>query len=77
MKTIKIRPYKSDDIKQASSICSVLFDNYLFEDSTGKELTNFLIDAGIIPRFSTPGFFVAEENGNIAGIVVLKWENDD
>jgi len=75
MGKIKIRAYSSNDIKQASSICSILFDNYLFTDPSGEELTNFLIDAGIIPRYSPPGFFVAEENGNIAGIIVLKWKS--
>lgn len=77
MATICIRPFETKDIDEVIGILSWSFQNK-FQNLTGlsmEELPDFVKRTGVILSEPFDGYFVAEEEKKILGVMVLEWKN--
>jgi ribosomal protein S18 acetylase RimI-like enzyme len=72
---ILIRDFKPHDLSQVANILASSFLEMYNKivKLQEVELANFIIETGEVPPDSYPGYIVAEENGEIQGLVILSW----
>lgn len=73
---VDIRQFKESDLNQVTDIISTAFLNKFQKTISleGEELSEFLVDLGIIPSTSFSGYFIAEINNRIVAVLILSWK---
>jgi ribosomal protein S18 acetylase RimI-like enzyme len=73
--TLNIRNFSDDDLSQVADLIASSFkeDFNRIVKLPDDELAKFIIDVGDVFPFSFPGYIVAERNGEIAGVMILRW----
>ncbi|MBD3252260.1 GNAT family N-acetyltransferase [Candidatus Pacearchaeota archaeon] len=76
IENINIREFQKKDLGQVVDICVYAFYKKFHKTLNLKkeDLANFLIDLGIVPSFSQPGYFIAEIDDKIIGVLILSWK---
>lgn len=72
---INIRPFQTPDLMQIADIMVISFKEKFQKLSImdQRQLSDFLIKIGAIYPYPFQGYFVAEYNGSILSVMVLKW----
>ena len=75
MDNLVIRPFKPDDTEQLAAITahSFMHDWLRIVDLPEEQMAQFLIETGEISPYPFEGYMVAEKNGDILGLIRLKW----
>ena len=70
-----IRDFKPQDLSQVAHILASSFKEMYLKivKLSEEEMTNFIIETGEVPLYAYPGYMVAEENGEILGLIMLSW----
>lgn len=73
--SLVIRNFKPGDLKQTASIMASSFrDDYLkLVNLPEDKMVDFLIETGEAFPHSFPGYIVAEKNGELLGLIILRW----
>lgn len=77
MVNVCIRPFETKDIDEVIEILTWSFQNK-FQNLTGlsmEKLPDFVKRTGVILSEPFEGYFVAEEEKKILGVMVLEWKN--
>lgn len=74
-----IRDFKPQDLSQMANILANSFrEMYLkLAKLSEEEMANFIIETGEVPPDYYPGYIVAEENGEILGLIILSWSKQE
>ena len=70
-----IREFKPKDLSQVANILASSFrEMYLkIVKLSEEEMANFIIETGEVPPYAYHGYMVAEEKGEILGLIMLSW----
>ena len=70
-----IRDFKPQDLSQVANILARSFREMFLKIAklSEEEMANFIIETGEVPPYAYPGYIVAEENGEILGLIMLNW----
>jgi ribosomal protein S18 acetylase RimI-like enzyme len=73
---IEIRPFDKDDIQCVAEILLHSFKDkfHLLKRLPENKQIQFLIDSGFVDGSPFDGYIVAEKNGKIVGVMLLKWK---
>ena len=74
-----IRDFKPQDLSQAANILASSFREMYLKvvKLSEEEMANFIIETGEVPPYAYPGYIVAEEKGEILGLIMLNWFNQE
>ncbi|ADN35853.1 GCN5-related N-acetyltransferase [Methanolacinia petrolearia DSM 11571] len=72
---IKIRPFRREDFDQVNGVLTEAFSGKIGSllDTDCSEAAELMLETGFFCRNPVDGYFVAETEGNIAGVILLKF----
>jgi ribosomal protein S18 acetylase RimI-like enzyme len=76
---INIRDFNNDDLSQVASLLASSFRedlNRIVKLSDDK-MAEFIIEVGEVLPFPFPGYIIAESNGKIMGVMILRWPKQE
>ena len=76
---IILREFQTGDLRQVANITASSFRDSLLKlkNLPEGEMADFLIETGEVFPFPFPGYIVAESNGEILGVIMLTWRNQN
>ena len=79
MVTVNIRDFNNDDLSQVASLVAGSFreDINRIVKLPDDKMAEFIIDVGDVFPFPFPGYIVAESDGEIVGVMILRWPKQE
>lgn len=70
-----IRDFKPEDLRQVANILASSFRDMILKiaDLPEDKMADFLIETGDVFPYASPGYIVAQKNGEILGLMRLSW----
>jgi ribosomal protein S18 acetylase RimI-like enzyme len=74
-----IRDFKLQDLSQVANIVASSFREMFLKivKLPEEEMAKFIIETGEVPPYTYPGYMVAEEKGEIVGVIMLSWSKQE
>ena len=79
MVIVNIRDFNNDDLSQVASLVAGSFreDINRIVKLPDDKIVEFIIEVGEVFPFPFPGYIVAESDGEIVGVMILKWPKQE
>ncbi len=79
MVTVNIRDFNNADLSQVATLVASSFREDLnrIVKLPDDKMAEFIIEVGEVSPSPFPGYVVAESNGKVVGVIILKWPNQD
>ncbi len=79
MVTVNIRDFNKDDLSQVASLIAISFreDFNRIIKLPDDKMAEFIIDVGDVFPSPFPGYIVAENDGEIIGVMILRWPKQE
>ncbi|GAG45153.1 unnamed protein product, partial [marine sediment metagenome] len=79
MVTVNIRDFNNDDLSQVASLVADSFreDINRIVKLPDDKMVEFIIEVGEVFPSPFPGYVVAESDGKIMGVMILKWPKQE
>ena len=79
MVTVNIRDFNNDDLSQVASLVASSFreDINRIVKLPDDKMAEFIIEVGEVFPFPFPGYVVAESDGEIMGVMILRWPKQE